>query len=100
MTHAINLQNAFIGENQEKLQPFLRWAGGKRRVLPIIFSKMPHDFSSGSTRVLEPFLGGGAFTFAILNTECPFWTPAKHLFINDVNQDLILSYLEIGRAHV
>jgi DNA adenine methylase len=95
MAHSKGLQDSLFGESQEKLQPFLRWAGGKRRVLPLILAKMPHDFSSGSTRVFEPFLGGGAFSFAILNANSQFWTKSKHLFLNDINQDLILSYLAI-----
>ena len=37
------------------LKPFLKWAGGKRRVLPKIIRKLP-----GGDRLVEPFVGAGA----------------------------------------
>lgn len=40
--------------------PTLRWAGGKRRLLPIILASMPRTYG----RYLEPFIGGGAVMLA------------------------------------
>ena len=42
-----------------KAQPFLKWVGGKRRVLPEIFKDMPEVFA----HYYEPFVGGGALFF-------------------------------------
>jgi DNA adenine methylase len=41
--------------------PFLRWAGGKTRLLRHLLPHMPESFD----RYFEPFLGGGAVYFAI-----------------------------------
>jgi DNA adenine methylase len=76
-------------------QPFLRWAGGKRRVLPIIRTKLPREFIKGKTRVFEPFVGGGAFAFSLYDKMSPFFTPGRNLYINDVNPDLVLCYSTI-----
>ena len=41
--------------------PFVRWAGGKRRLLPQILPHVPERFEN----YYEPFLGGGAMFFAV-----------------------------------
>lgn len=43
------------------LRPFLKWAGGKGRLLPRILPHVPASFESYH----EPFLGGGAMFFAL-----------------------------------
>lgn len=43
------------------MRPFLKWAGGKTRLLPKILPYVPATFDSYH----EPFLGGGAMFFAI-----------------------------------
>ena len=40
-------------------KPFVKWAGGKRQLLPIISNHIPDKFD----RYFEPFLGGGAVLF-------------------------------------
>jgi DNA adenine methylase len=42
-------------------RPFLKWAGGKRQLLP---SLLQHSPSNPST-YFEPFIGGGALFFAM-----------------------------------
>ncbi len=42
-------------------KPFLKWAGGKRRLLPELLARVPKSFG----RYHEPFLGGGALYFAL-----------------------------------
>ena len=37
------------------LQPFTKWTGGKRKLLPILRSYMPEKFNC----YFEPFVGGG-----------------------------------------
>ncbi|MBV7295896.1 DNA adenine methylase [Corynebacterium sp. TAE3-ERU12] len=39
--------------------PIIKWAGGKRQLLPEIRSRVPEDYG----RYLEPFIGGGAVLF-------------------------------------
>lgn len=72
------------------VKPVLKWAGGKRKLLPTIreFYKdlKPKNY-------IEPFFGGGAVYFDILKT---FGIKYKETaIINDVNKDLIEMYRNI-----
>ncbi len=67
-------------------KPFVKWAGGKRQLLPVITHHIPSKFD----RYFEPFLGGGAVFFSLVTKE----RKAKW-FISDLNSDLILSYVTI-----
>ena len=69
-------------ENKSKLQPFTKWTGGKRQLLPVIKSLMPDNYNG----YFEPFIGGGAFFFDL--------APDKAV-INDFNSELINCYLQI-----
>jgi DNA adenine methylase len=61
--------------------PVLKWAGGKRELLPKIHANLPQDYRS--RRYHEPFLGGGAVFF---------WLKPKKGSINDVNGRLMNFY--------
>src|SRR5438445_5074181 len=67
-------------------KPFVKWAGGKRQLLPILSQYVPQNFDT----YFEPFLGGGAVLFHLifqkLHLEC---------FVSDLNSTLILSYVTI-----
>ncbi len=63
---------------QNKIRPFLKWAGGKYRLLDRICSLLP-----GGKQLIEPFVGGGA---VFLNTNF------EHCLLNDANADLITLY--------
>jgi DNA adenine methylase len=67
-------------------KPFVKWAGGKRQLLPIIANYIPSKFE----RYFEPFLGGGAVFFSLISKD----RNAKW-FISDLNSDLVLSYVTI-----
>ena len=62
--------------------PFVKWAGGKRQLLPQIRERMPKQYN----KYYEPFVGGGAVVFELL--------PEKAL-INDINKALINAYKQI-----
>lgn len=66
--------------NFVKPEPFLKWAGGKRALLPKILPKIP-NFKG---KYFEPFLGAGAVLFAM--------DPDRPKIVNDFNQDLIETY--------
>jgi DNA adenine methylase len=72
--------------------PFLRWAGGKRKLVPIITSILPESYDGKKNRYFEPFLGGGSLMFALGHAERTFYTPGKNIFINDLNPDLVTTY--------
>lgn len=61
---------------------FIKWAGGKRQLLPEILPRVPAF--SGS--YYEPFLGGGALLFAL---------QPKRAVLNDLNSQLIDLYLTV-----
>ncbi|MCL2831770.1 MAG: Dam family site-specific DNA-(adenine-N6)-methyltransferase [Treponema sp.] len=66
------------------LKPFVKWAGGKRQILPEIHKYLPPDIE-GRT-YYEPFIGGGALLFDLM---------PKKAIINDINSELMLSYTVI-----
>jgi DNA adenine methylase len=50
----------FVEERQPlRIKPFLKWAGGKTRLLAALRQSLPQRFN----RYFEPFVGGGAFFF-------------------------------------
>lgn len=71
-----------IQKSQSTLQPFTKWTGGKRQLLPVIKSLMPDNYS----HYFEPFVGGGALFFEL--------APEKAV-INDFNSELINCYQQI-----
>lgn len=70
-------------------KPFIKWVGGKTQLLDDIKKSLPKDLDKreGLTYV-EPFVGGGAVLFWILQ-EYPNITRAV---INDINAELICTY--------
>lgn len=67
-------------------KPFVKWAGGKRQLIPILSQYIPKKFDA----YFEPFLGGGAILFHLLSEN-----PRLKCFASDLNSDLILSYVTI-----
>jgi DNA adenine methylase len=67
------------------VRPLLKWAGGKRQLLPVLAEHYPPTFS----RYLEPFLGSGAVFFDLLNSGR---LARKAITLADVNPDLIGCY--------
>ena len=72
--------------------PFVKWAGGKRRIAPLLIETFPSDFNPSKHRFFEPFIGGGALMFALGNSEGTIYIPGEKLFINDTNPELTNTY--------
>lgn len=68
--------------SNSSVTPFVKWAGGKRQLIPQIRERMPEKYND----YYEPFVGGGAVIFDLL--------PANAL-INDINKALINTYTTI-----
>jgi len=68
------------------LTPLIKWAGGKRALLPHILRVTPQD----ATGYAEPFLGGGALFLALGTPEA---------VLNDANPDLIQMYEAVRDNH-
>lgn len=70
-------------------KPFVKWVGGKTQLLDDIKKSLPQDLSQRTdVTYLEPFVGGGAVLFWILQ-EYPNISRAV---INDINAELICTY--------
>lgn len=66
--------------------PFVKWAGGKTQLLPEIRKHYPQQIK----KYCEPFVGGGAVLFDILQAFYP-----DEVLINDMNAELINIYQQI-----
>ncbi len=69
-------------EAKLKAQPFLRWAGSKKKILSVLATY----YDNKSKRYVEPFVGSASLFFKI--------NPPKAI-LGDINSDLISTYLEI-----
>lgn len=70
-------------------KPFVKWVGGKTQLIDDIQKSLPADLrNKHDLTYVEPFVGGGAVLFWILQ-EYPNITKAV---INDINAELICTY--------
>jgi DNA adenine methylase len=67
----------------EQARPFVKWAGGKSKLVPQILERIPASWSRETDLYVEPFFGGGAVFFAL---------QPKRAVLNDANSDLIHVY--------
>jgi DNA adenine methylase len=67
------------------VRPILKWAGGKRQLLPWLRPYYPKQFS----RYLEPFLGSGAVFLDLHNAGA---LDGRDVRLSDVNADVIGCY--------
>lgn len=65
-------------------KPFVKWLGGKRRLLPELDVRLPKNIDV----YFEPFLGGGALYFHLSHR-------VKQAYLSDKNEELITAYKAI-----
>ena len=68
-----------------KIQPFIKWVGGKRGLLPQILPLLPKEFNN----YFEPFIGGGALFFELQKQGK---LNGKKVYLFDINSELINAY--------
>lgn len=81
--------HAPVGENA---RPILKWAGGKRQLLPALRRFYPPQFD----RYVEPFLGSGA---VFLDCHNRGLLEGRAVWLSDINADVIGCY-RVVRYHV
>lgn len=70
-------------------KPFIKWAGGKTQLLEEVRKSLPSDLLlRNEITYVEPFVGGGAVLFWILQ----IYPNIKRAIINDINTELICTY--------
>lgn len=77
-------------DSKKLAQPFFKWVGGKRQIADIILDEFPSEIEN----YYEPFVGGGAMLFRVLQ-EYP---NLKHVHINDSNNDVVWAYAYVRDA--
>ena len=70
------------------VRPLLKWAGGKRQLLPELRPFYPSAFA----RYFEPFLGSGAVFLDLHNTGR---LDGRDVYLSDINADIIGCYLAV-----
>jgi DNA adenine methylase len=73
-----------------RVRPFLKWAGGKRQVLPHLRQFVPPTFA----RYVEPFLGSAAL---FLDLHARGAIESHQVVLGDTNADLVGTYAAVAR---
>ena len=79
----------YLEKSGPGVKPFLKWAGGKGQLLQEIQEYYPF-FNRQINKYAEPFVGGGAVLFDVLNNF-----DLEGVYISDVNRELIGAYQAI-----
>ncbi len=74
---------------KQYLSPFVKWAGGKKSLLPHLLPHVPPHLSD----YYEPFLGGGALFFRV----CA-WTTSFSAHLSDISEELMTAYMVIKES--
>lgn len=69
-------------------KPFIKWAGGKGQLLSQLDNHLPKQLDGRSFTYVEPFVGGGAMLFHLLNRHLEI----RRAIINDINPHLVTAY--------
>lgn len=73
---------------KEQAKPFVKWVGGKGQLLLQLERLLPTDLHEEEFTYIEPFVGGGAMLFYMLQN----FMNIKHVVINDINRNLTEAY--------
>ncbi len=82
--------------DMSSIKPILRWAGSKKKLLPVIHAALPNGLDLTRSRLFEPFFGSGALTFSFCGLpryedqveKCV----GRPFVANDVNSELMTLY--------
>lgn len=78
-----------------KAKPFIKWVGGKTKLIEQLDAQLPANFGYWkNVTYIEPFVGGGAMLFYMLQK----YPNIQHAIINDINPDLITCYQTVKNS--
>lgn len=80
----------------KEAKPFLKWAGGKGQLISQLEEHLPTDLKEHEFTYIEPFVGGGAMFFHMLQR----FPNIKRAVINDINSYLITAYRVIKDSSI
>ena len=85
-----------MGETNLTAKPFLKWAGGKKQLLMEFNKRLPTHILESRTieRYVEPFVGGGAMFFYLMQHY-----NIRESFLLDINRELVMAYRVIKNEH-
>lgn len=86
-TKPFDARKKAVSYNTKEAKPFLKWAGGKGQLIHEISKYYPFENDKSITKYAEPFVGGGAVLFDILNNYS-----LEDVYISDNNTELITTY--------
>ena len=70
------------------MRPFLKWAGGKTKLLPELVHRLPREMRVYA----EPFCGGGALFFALAEERKNHRRTFERAILADRNEELVVTY--------
>jgi DNA adenine methylase len=91
MTMTVTTLSSKATESPVAVRPILKWAGGKRQLLPTLRDYYPDAFS----RYVEPFLGSGA---VFLDCHNQGLLDGRDVRLSDINADVIGCYRMVRDA--
>jgi len=81
-----------LNKNTTQAKPFIKWVGGKTQLISSIEQALPRELHKiPELTYIEPFVGGGAMLFWMLNNL----KNISKAVINDINPDLTTAYQTI-----
>lgn len=76
-------------EEIQLARPFIKWAGGKKKLVPTLKKHLPKEYENSRNFYYEPFFNGWAFFFALQSNKA---------VINDINPEVINCYKVIKNS--
>src|SRR5712692_10145410 len=89
LLHSAGETTPRMDAGEQRVAPFVKWAGGKTSLLPHLFPHVPMRLSN----YFEPFLGGGALFFGICSRTTSF-----NAHLSDTNNELVKAYSVIKES--
>ena len=89
LLHSARETKLSVDAGEQRVAPFVKWAGGKSSLLPHLFPHVPPRLSN----YFEPFLGGGALFFGLCSRSTSF-----NAHLSDTNNELVTAYSVIKES--